>query len=308
MLINSNNTRKGPNCSQTKQPMRWNTFLDTWYTTTTVKESPTFYLYSVEHNFPTHYKSSCLPESPMLSTFFHMNPFMQRKKTRGNTNELALVKAAAWAWYQHGSGSEGKQMREFDITRSRQAPGSSRYRLEAMRTAKEAMERSRSSSAHSSIHTSNSLLDAFEIESISRQLDCLVGSSGNNFYTRFLAGDNVHQENVKLLDKVDTGGMKKKKKKVKGFWPRHAIACGTREDVVDARVFRDRRRPEKRVPAVILTACRPRASLSWWSIAILDFGLVVGFVLSCFFALDICVAILCCKPTPMLSFTERFTW
>ncbi|KAL4652387.1 hypothetical protein ACB092_01G229600 [Castanea dentata] len=200
----------------------------------------------------------------MLSTFFHMNPFMQRKKTRGSTDELAVVKAAAWAWYQHGSGSEGKNMREFDITRSRQAPGSSRYRLEAMRIAEEAMEGSRSSSAHSSIHTSNSLLDVFEVESISRQLDCLVGSSGNNFYTRFLAGDNVHQENVKLLDNVDTGGMKKKKKKkkVKRFWPRHAITCGTMEDVVDARVFRDRRRPEKRVPVVSLTACMPRASLS----------------------------------------------
>lgn len=200
----------------------------------------------------------------MLSTFFHMNPFMQRKKTRGSTDELAVVKAAAWAWYQHGSGSEGKHMREFDITRSRQAPGPSRYRLEAMRIAEEAMEgsRSRSSSTHSSIHTSNSLLDTFEVESISRQLDCLVGSSGNNFYTRFLAGDNVHQENVKLLDNVDTGGMKKKKKKVKRFWPRHAIACGTMEDVVDARVFRDRRRQEKRVPVVCLTACTPRASLS----------------------------------------------
>ena len=196
----------------------------------------------------------------MLSTFFLMNPFIERKKPRGSTNELAVVKAAAWAWYQHGSGSEEKQMREFDITRTRQAPRPSRYKLEAMRIAME-----ESSSTTSPIHSNNSLLDAYEIESISKQLDCLVESSGSKFYTRFLARDNHSQGNVTLVENDTNEMKKKKKKKVKGFWlMRHAVVCGTREDVVDARAFKNsiNKQYEKRAPVVRLTDCRPRASLT----------------------------------------------
>lgn len=194
----------------------------------------------------------------LLSTPFLMNPFMARKKGRGSTDELAAVKGAAWAWYQRGSGSsEGKQTPEFDIMRTRRAPRPSLFKLEAMRIAGEVME---GSQTPSSIHTENSLLDSYEIESISRRLDCLIESSVSDFHRKFAGGDHDRQENMTLVLDNETRGMKKKKKKMKGFWLRHAVTCGTRDDVTDAITFRDSRQPQNRAPVVTLATCRPRAT------------------------------------------------
>lgn len=166
---------------------------------------------------------------------------MERKKPKssGSTDELALVKAAAWAWYQHGSGSEGKPMRELDVTRTHQAPRPSRYKLEAMRLMMEdTMEGSETSSPS---QTDNSLLDTYEIESISKQLDYLIESSSKRFYGKFFDKDpHHHQKNLSSWDSDNstTSPMKHKKKKkfFKGFWPKHAVVCGTKEDV-DTRAF-----------------------------------------------------------------------
>jgi hypothetical protein len=184
-----------------------------------------------------------------------MSPFMARKKGRGSIDELAAVKAAAWAWYERGSGSEGKQMPEFDVMRTRRAPRPSIFKLEAMRIAQEVVVEGEGSQTPSSIHTENSLLDRYEIESISRRLDCLIESStfSDDFHRKLVGGDDDRlQENVIApVDKdTSTGILKKKKKKFKGFWLRHAPTCGTSEDVADARALislriRDSRQPQK---------------------------------------------------------------
>ncbi|XVF20496.1 hypothetical protein REPUB_Repub12eG0005500 [Reevesia pubescens] len=157
---------------------------------------------------------------------------MEKKQISKNcSDELAMVKAAAWAWYQHGSGSEGKLMREFDITRTQRSSRPSRYKLEAMR--KNSMEQG--SKTPTPIPTNNSLLDSYEIESISKRLDHLIEFSGIKFYDELLSIDGDYQKNLVL----DGGGRKKKKKsnKLKGFLLRHAAVCGKNQDV-DDRAFR----------------------------------------------------------------------
>ncbi|OIV95717.1 hypothetical protein TanjilG_01511 [Lupinus angustifolius] len=136
---------------------------------------------------------------------------MERKKPKPqdtNTDELDLVKSAAWAWYQHGSGSEAKAIKEFDVRRTQHASRTSRYKLESMRMAKESKEEG------PSIRPKKPLLDAYEIQSISRQLNKLIESDQNK------VGNGKNSTNGGL----DNSGrnMKKKKRIGKGFWPTHA--------------------------------------------------------------------------------------
>ncbi|XP_019080461.1 uncharacterized protein LOC109123874 [Vitis vinifera] len=149
---------------------------------------------------------------------------MERRKSRVSLDPLATVKAAAWAWYQRGSGSEGKPISEFQVTRARPAPIPSRYKLEAMRMAEEGPEKE-GSSASSATSTPNlshtSLLDTYEIERISQQLDILIETSGKGIRT----GTNLY--------KGSGTNSRKEKKKLKGFWARHAIVCGTEDDVLE---------------------------------------------------------------------------
>lgn len=172
---------------------------------------------------------------PSITPF---NIFMEKKKPKGggSTDDLALVKAAAWAWYHHGSGSEGRSICEFDVTRTRQAPRPSRYKLEATRTMKEDTMGS-GSETPSPIRTDNSLLDKYEKESISKQLDYLIESSSNRFYGFKVDHLDHDHRSMSSLDSDKTGGMKQKKKDKKkktllqGFWLRHSVVCGTRGDV-----------------------------------------------------------------------------
>ncbi|XP_014504289.1 uncharacterized protein LOC106764529 [Vigna radiata var. radiata] len=162
----------------------------------------------------------------MASNFSFLTLLMERRKppknstnTNTNTNDLSFVKAAAWAWYQHNSGSKGKTITEFHATVTRHEPRPSRYRLEAMRTAMEARE------GFPNLHAKKlSLLDEYEVQSISRQLNSLVEDSNQK---PFIGADN-NSTNGRTQTK------KKKKKKVrKGFWLRHGVVCGGEKDVVD---------------------------------------------------------------------------
>ncbi|KAH8483177.1 hypothetical protein Peur_064432 [Populus x canadensis] len=175
---------------------------------------------------------------PLITPF---KVFMEKKKPKGgdSTDDLALVKAAAWAWYQHGSGSEGKPMCESYVTSTRRAPRPSRYKLEDMRlrVKEDTMD---GSGAPSPIGADNSLLDNYEVESISKHLDYLMESSSKRSYgvEIFDRDDHLHRgKSVSLLDGDQTCGMKQKKNKSKfflqGWWLRHSVVCGTREDVVN---------------------------------------------------------------------------
>ena len=206
---------------------------------------------------------------------------MERRKSRASLDPSAVVKAAAWAWYQRGSGSEGKSISDFDATRARHAPIPSRYKLEAMKMAEEGPEKKleamrmaeegpekkleamkmaeegpekkleamrmaeegpekkleamkmaeegpekelSSSTASSPTSPSNlshnSLFDTYEIDRISQQLDYLIERSSKGI----IAGNNNNESRKKK---------KKKKVIIKGFWGRHAIVCGTRDDVLE---------------------------------------------------------------------------
>ncbi|KAJ6766677.1 hypothetical protein OIU79_022611 [Salix purpurea] len=166
--------------------------------------------------------------------------FMEKKKPKGggSADDLALAKAAAWAWYHHGSGSEGKPICEFDVTRSRQAPGPSRYRVEAVRIMEEEAMGSRSETP-SPVRTDNSLLDEYEVGRISKQLEYVLESSSSRFYGFKIDHLDHARRSVSSVDRDLTFGMKQKKKEKKkkkktvlqGFWLRHSVVCGTREDV-----------------------------------------------------------------------------
>nr|XP_034888411.1 uncharacterized protein LOC118028812 [Populus alba] len=167
--------------------------------------------------------------------------FMEKKKPKGgdSTGDLALVKAAAWAWYQHGSGSEGKPMCESYVTGSRQAPRPSRYKLEYMRLRVKELDTMDGSGEPSPIGADNSLLDNYEVESISKHLDNLIEPSSKRSYgvEIFDRDDHLHHgKSISLLDSDQTCGMKQKKNKTKfflqGWWLRYSVVCGTREDVV----------------------------------------------------------------------------
>lgn len=176
-----------------------------------------------------------------FSTF---NSFMDKRKPRGSeaiVDELALAKSAAWAWYEHGSGSDGRSIREVDVWRTKMEPKPSRYKLEALRNVQEDQD-------------SNSLLDNYEIERISRQLDHYIESN----HAKYHGGDSggVAAAAAEIKRKVA-----QKKKIPKGFWLRRVPACGSsRNDVVENQSFEySRRRPEKgRVAVVEVVSCRPR--------------------------------------------------
>ncbi|XP_058185934.1 uncharacterized protein LOC131303165 [Rhododendron vialii] len=171
-------------------------------------------------------------------------------------DELAVTRAAAWAWYRRGSGSEPKPGSEFGLARTHQyrVPNPTRYKLEA--------ERSRSSTSDHGSH----LLDRYEIDSISRHLEKYIervnnGDLGSHRRAVFSPGSEVSgviktegkkveaHENWPGHNSCEKTEEEKKKKSSKGFWlTRHGVACGgSRDDVVEfgRRVVRERRPPEK---------------------------------------------------------------
>lgn len=131
-------------------------------------------------------------------------------------DHLSLIKAAAWAWYQHGSGINHSkpETREIDVSRTRSTTPRrpTRYKLEALQSKPDPLARLSSSS-------SSLLLDLYEVERITRELDNLIGSG--------------KKEN----------GSKRVGKKVNGF----RVICGSRSDVVEAAVLDGRRHRKTRM-------------------------------------------------------------
>ncbi|XP_019185457.1 PREDICTED: uncharacterized protein LOC109180383 [Ipomoea nil] len=197
----------------------------------------------------------------------------------------ALVKAAAWAWYEHGSGSE-RPLREMDYQLERtekiiQRP--SRYKLEAIREVEEgkrmANHHQRSSSTIPMILSSSptppthtyisTLLDKYEIQRISLQLDRYIENSHGD-YCYGVLGNATDRRRVASVSESGTSSERKTKKppppsSFKGFWLRHAAVCGSSStDVVETgSVGRSSRWPPrgKRVfPAVKTVGCGPRPS------------------------------------------------
>ena len=169
-----------------------------------------------------------------------------KKTKRGSIDELALTRAAAWAWYQHQSGSETKPItREYDqTTRVRTPPTPSRYKLEAMRLKTEDEGGKTITETPKSVDTdNNSLLDTYELETLARQLDDLVmkPSSTPKFGFHGRSNSRVHDHknicvpktdaitNGKQIKKVDHNN--KKKKILQRFCKGYAVMCGARGDV-----------------------------------------------------------------------------
>ncbi|KAJ0987259.1 hypothetical protein J5N97_005615 [Dioscorea zingiberensis] len=146
-----------------------------------------------------------------------------RKRIKGSSfaeSELSLVKAAAWAWYQHGSGNHGNAFRETELRRHARSPRPTRYKREAFRAASSDSELS-----------ANLLFDPYEIERITRHLERLIVASTNG------------RDRAKGKE-AETG------KRENGFWMRNGQAiCGARGDAVEGHVFGRRRQRKPRVVA-----------------------------------------------------------
>ncbi|XP_050387455.1 uncharacterized protein LOC126803753 [Argentina anserina] len=198
------------------------------------------------------------------------------RKHSSARNELALIKAAAWAWYEHGTGLEGKSLREFDIRRSFHDPKPSRFKLQAKKLAEQGSKdmddglsdlSPGTSSGRAETVDDHSLLDRYEIESISRRFDQLMESSGDKGRPSskgFLVGVRLAQQHNHKhpeptsssewspprrlqaptsasgelrrkgsLESSDgdytTRRMKKKSSNsnLRGFWQRQAVICGS---------------------------------------------------------------------------------
>ncbi|PIN11940.1 hypothetical protein CDL12_15449 [Handroanthus impetiginosus] len=152
--------------------------------------------------------------------------------TRADVDELALVKSAAWARYHHNSGSETRSLRESDVWRSTKIePKPSRYKLEALRSARES--------------SNYSLLDNYEIERISKQLDHYIESSHRGGSVGLAAAVEIKNEVVG------------KKKMEKGLWSRRVPMCGSRVDVVEGKRFDKGHSGCGRVAVAAVASCRP---------------------------------------------------
>ncbi|KAL3527445.1 hypothetical protein ACH5RR_012101 [Cinchona calisaya] len=179
----------------------------------------------------------------------------RRSSSKRSIDELALVKAAAWAWYEHGSGSEGRVMREYDLEKSKRAPKPSRYKIEAMKEYEETPPPLKPKDDHellsplqsasvsplstiSSKQSEISLLDDYEIERISKELDYYIESSQAEYF-RSLIGSAHHKKVVSFSESGTSERKSKQKNKIsRRFWFKDAAVCGSRQDdVVDGRSF-----------------------------------------------------------------------
>lgn len=201
---------------------------------------------------------------------------MEKRRPRGSTDKLAAVKAAAWAWYQHGSGSgsDGTPAREYVAARPHHVPRPSRYKLEAMRSKTKEGVLPLIDDNFKPQSNRVSLLDAYEIRSISRHLDSLIDQYSIGDHGDDHKDNQDFRLNEALISDVDDHHsmvMEKRKKKknsrkmvnLRGLWIRHAAAmCSTREGVVETAAIWNGRRQQtegsRRVlPVVMAATCRP---------------------------------------------------
>lgn len=218
---------------------------------------------------PLYRKTSSHLLMPYSSLFPFHSMSAGRRKARGSTDDLSLTRAAAWAWFERGSGSESKPNSEYGVTRTRRAySGPSRYRIEAL-LAKEEGDRAvvRKEGSNSESHrptpsparTHVSLLDSYDqVHMITGQRDryCTDSTASNNasksdFHSnsgssKLVAwgGHGRHRRrrpNRSLSSSPQSIRRSSSTRKVVenngslGFWwwRRRAVICGRREDVVD---------------------------------------------------------------------------
>ncbi|KAL0396422.1 UNVERIFIED_CONTAM: hypothetical protein Scaly_0090600 [Sesamum calycinum] len=185
----------------------------------------------------------------------------KQNKTLVSDDKSNLIKSAAWAWYQHGYDHPNgrSSVREYDVLRHKFEPKPSRYKLEASRNMQESVLESNStmSSPKCTIRrASNSLLDNYEIERISEQLDYYIESSHAKY-----SGGSPGGMSEETTAEVKSKGTVQKKKVGKGFWLRsHAPLCGSsRDDVVEGKRLEYLRRSQPRkagVAVVEVVGCR----------------------------------------------------
>nr|GLL18970.1 uncharacterized protein LOC109180383 [Ipomoea trifida] len=196
-------------------------------------------------------------------------------RRRASADDAAMVKAAAWAWYQHGSGSERPLGELLRLERTEKVQKPSRYKLEAIREVEEGKRKpnhhKHSSSTIPMLSSSpslSSLLDKYEIQRISLQLDRYI-ENGHDDYCYGVLGNTNDRRRVASLSESGTTERKTTKAapaSFKGFWMRHAAVCGSSSaDVVETGsiIGRSSRWPPrgKRIfPAVKTVGCGPRAS------------------------------------------------
>ncbi|CAN8232832.1 unnamed protein product [Cochlearia groenlandica] len=157
----------------------------------------------------------------------------------GGVDELATVKAAAWAWYQRNEGKP--MMREFDLTtRTSRTLLPSRYKLEANKNMMMVLSKTRVSKSHNDNKhlfrgdqetkvSSSTLLDPYEIKSISKRID--EGSLHN-----VLGHDHHYYDHGLLQKKVEYDDSKKVKVSMINLWRGMIMMaprpfCGRRDDV-----------------------------------------------------------------------------
>ncbi|KAI3699222.1 hypothetical protein L2E82_43361 [Cichorium intybus] len=158
-----------------------------------------------------------------------------------NLDELALIKVAAWTWYRHGPGSDQRTISESDYTKPCDIiVGSSRYKLEAMNKAHDDTRMSTryiSNPLFSTDYADSSLLDVYEIERISMDLDHYIGCSGDKYLCRKCV-DGVHDfgsRRIMPLPERNSGGIKDKRTSTQRKWFRQIYElCGSNKgDVVE---------------------------------------------------------------------------
>ncbi|KAI3813797.1 hypothetical protein L1987_18532 [Smallanthus sonchifolius] len=108
---------------------------------------------------------------------------IKKEDPKVSSDELALVKVEAWTWYQRGSGFEQTALSEYDhiVTKP------SMFKRETMEKAQENISASTHhlpKSLSRTSHVGSSLLDAYEIERISKDLDRYIKSSCDQYYRR----------------------------------------------------------------------------------------------------------------------------
>lgn len=170
---------------------------------------------------------------------------MEKRKSTRSVDEFAIIKAAAWAWYERGSGSEGKPIREFEFTHMQRQPKPSRYKLEAMNMTSNngcasdhplLVSDNISTSITCTTSSSSSLFDKYEIERISMDLDMYIkySSSSTSTYDGVVEGDGSNHQPKTTEDSEMSIIGKGKGRKMKGYsWlMRHGAVCGSRNDVV----------------------------------------------------------------------------
>lgn len=172
------------------------------------------------------------------------------RKGRENSNGLEVVKAAAWAWHEHGSSGSLRRAgtREYEASRSTtQTPRPSRYKLESLRIQEKDKESQQLQSSRKDVHhhrhENNTLLDSYEIKRISNQLEGFINSSSSNRCEVSSSWNGGRRE------------MRRKKKLWEAFIRKHAVVCGREDDVMESQVLGCR--PERYVPVVKLAICKP---------------------------------------------------